>query len=365
MIPLRNMITFVIILLLFNIYICALPTTQPTIQPTTEPTREDLFLESLKLLVDNDTDVLDEKSLFHPEKDVHFWLYTRYNYENYTVLNLGNVSSIKNSNFNFSLPTKLLVHGWLSSGSTFFAADLKDAYLNAHDVNVINVDWPAFNLYTLARLAVKPVALVVAKFIDFLIKDVKVDESSIHLLGHSLGAHVAGIAGKNLKSKSLPWITGFDPALPLFTDEITSRLDSSDADFVDIIHTSGGFLGIYESIGHVDFYPNGGTPIQPGCGFDIGICSHCRSYEYYIDALENPIPFLAVPCDSFTNFKNGHCCSGIVEMGPNVNKEIRGKYYLFTSDSTPFALGKRSIVDPCWATSSTTSSFSGSTASPT
>ena len=45
-------------------------------------------------------------------------------------------------------------------------------------------------------------------------------------------------------------------------------LDITDADFVDIIHTNGGndddHMAIFETIGHVDFYPNGGQD-QPGC----------------------------------------------------------------------------------------------------
>lgn len=36
------------------------------------------------------------------------------------------------------------------------------------------------------------------------------------------------------------------------------RLDSSDAHFVDVIHSCAGILGIKESIGHIDFYPNNG-----------------------------------------------------------------------------------------------------------
>jgi len=65
-------------------------------------------------------------------------------------------------------------------------------------------------------------------------------------------------------------LSGLDPAEPHFskTDPIV-RLDPTDADFVDVIHTdagpflSGG-LGIFEPVGHVDFYPNGGIE-QPGC----------------------------------------------------------------------------------------------------
>lgn len=43
------------------------------------------------------------------------------------------------------------------------------------------------------------------------------------------------------------------------------RLDTSDADFVDIIHTCGGIYGYKNSHGHADFYPNSGKPAQPGC----------------------------------------------------------------------------------------------------
>ncbi len=41
------------------------------------------------------------------------------------------------------------------------------------------------------------------------------------------------------------------------------RLDTNDAQFVDIIHSCAGVLGIKNSIGHIDFYPNNGEAIQP------------------------------------------------------------------------------------------------------
>lgn len=44
-----------------------------------------------------------------------------------------------------------------------------------------------------------------------------------------------------------------------------AKLDPSDADFVDVIHTCSGVLGFEAPIGTVDFYPNNGTPPQPGC----------------------------------------------------------------------------------------------------
>ncbi len=110
-------------------------------------------------------------------------------------------------------------------------------------------------------------------------------------MGHSLGAHVVGaagaavtlgriprITGKRLHSQeirvqvyiNLSWFLGLDPAGPWFPlNETDTRLDISDGEFVDIIHTDGGDLtgnelGMLEPIGHIDFYPNGGA-IQPGC----------------------------------------------------------------------------------------------------
>lgn len=43
------------------------------------------------------------------------------------------------------------------------------------------------------------------------------------------------------------------------------HLTAADAMFVDVIHTDGGNFGFPNPLGHVDFYPNGGKPIQPGC----------------------------------------------------------------------------------------------------
>lgn len=64
------------------------------------------------------------------------------------------------------------------------------------------------------------------------------------------------------------FISGLDPARPLFEVPIMApeyRLDKSDAEFVDIIHTCGGVYGYEQSYGHADFYPNNGYPMQPGC----------------------------------------------------------------------------------------------------
>lgn len=58
--------------------------------------------------------------------------------------------------------------------------------------------------------------------------------------------------------ESLPRITGLDPARPCFNEgEYLSGLQRGDARFVDVIHTNPGVLGVKESVGDIDFYPNG------------------------------------------------------------------------------------------------------------
>jgi hypothetical protein len=111
--------------------------------------------------------------------------------------------------------------------------------------------------------------------------------AQFHIIGHSLGAHTAGFAGARVPG--LGRITGLDPADPCFDKSSPSgRLDSSDADFVDVIHTNGKYTdgmsflvitgsGMSAACGDVDFYPNGGL-FQPGCTELLG-CSHNRAVQ--------------------------------------------------------------------------------------
>ena len=65
-------------------------------------------------------------------------------------------------------------------------------------------------------------------------------------------------------------LLALDPASPYFENKhVDRRVDPSDADFVDVIHTDGrtviinGF-GTVQPMGHIDFFPNGGYH-QVGC----------------------------------------------------------------------------------------------------
>lgn len=98
---------------------------------------------------------------------------------------------------------------------------------------------------------------------------------TFHVVGHSLGSHVAGYAGRTViragfRKYILPRITSLDPAGPLWYVLPLNKvpLGPNDAAFVDIIHTDNGKFGGTRSTGHVDFYPNGGRSPQPSCSSD-------------------------------------------------------------------------------------------------
>ncbi|KAG8231253.1 hypothetical protein J437_LFUL005927 [Ladona fulva] len=174
-------------------------------------------------------------------------------------------------------------------------------------MNIILVDWHVLSAgpwYPWAVLNVPVVGRYLAYFIDSLARridqkgygDVEYDNEiirrkrlssssseffqNLHVVGFSLGAHVAGVAGYHVTEGRIGRITGIEPAYPMVNLLATNaeRLDSSDAEFVDVIHTCSGSYGVPEPVGHVDFYPNGGEAIQPGCENVIAKCEQSPRY---------------------------------------------------------------------------------------
>ena len=102
---------------------------------------------------------------------------------------------------------------------------------------------------------------------------------NVHVLGVSLGGQVAGFVGYFTHGQ-IGRITGMDPSGPLFhIVDARDRLDKSDAQFVDIIHTAGRWVGNDDIQGHIDFFPNSGRSPQPGCVDKESVdltCSHLK-----------------------------------------------------------------------------------------
>ncbi|XP_050520695.1 lipase member H-B-like isoform X1 [Daktulosphaira vitifoliae] len=246
-------------------------------------------------------------------------------------------------------PLKIITHGWLatSENSTGVFA-IKTAYVNTTKYNVISVDWSAVGgnvVYPIPAYLTTRVGGVIAKLLENLVQLEYIKPTNIHLIGHSLGAHVSGACGAAFTLGKIGRITGLDPAGPGFEyGQIRpNRLDKTDALFVDVLHTAGGVAGFYKSIGHADFYPNGGSPPQPGCYeglsemLKIAGCSHARSHQLYADSIYHMNSMIATQCSSWSYYESGGCNNNTKSfLGHSASTSAFGNFYLKTKSSAPF-----------------------------
>ncbi|CAL4085513.1 unnamed protein product, partial [Meganyctiphanes norvegica] len=195
--------------------------------------------------------------------------------------------------------------------------DMVQAFHSYGDINVITVDWSggSLALYGQAVANTRVVGLEVAYLVNLLQSVYNVSLANVHIIGHSLGAHISGYAGERIPG--LGRITGLDPAYLYFQNmDPVVRLDSSDANFVDVIHSDAVTIlssvltigyGMEQPVGHIDFYPNNGQN-QPGCSVGAAqSCDHIRAPKLFTDSILSLCPYTAFQCDSFEKYEEGLC----------------------------------------------------------
>ena len=273
---------------------------------------------------------------------VTYYLYTNLNPKKGQKITASG-KSIDASNFNPANPTRFVIHGWTQSYTASMNKEIRDAWLSVSDYNVIVVDWARARSvdYATSVLAVPKVGKKVASLIDFLVTNYNMPLDTLYVIGHSLGAHVAGYTGKNVKTGQVHTIIGLDPALPLFSyDKPKKRLYVTDAFYVETIQTNGGELGFLKPVGKGSFYPNGGKS-QPGCPLDIaGICAHARSCTYYAEAVAQD-NFATVKCGNYKDAVAKDCGAtySSVRMGADKNSYmVAGDFYVPVNKKAPFGV---------------------------
>ncbi|KAI4482805.1 hypothetical protein M0804_008658 [Polistes exclamans] len=219
--------------------------------------------------------------------------------------NLTSYQPFKNAQI--SRPIIFLVHGFLSTPNDTILYNLASALIKQDDRLVISIDWKdgactggtSIIEYITYPKAVKNTRLVgksIAEFTKILVNKYKVSMSNIQAIGHSLGAHVVGFAGKNVQKLNLgkySEIIGLDPAGPLFRlNECPNRICKTDAEYVQILHTSE-IKGTTTQLGTIDFYINYGKS-QPGCGINES-CSHARAVEYLTECVKRECCLIGTP----------------------------------------------------------------------
>lgn len=145
---------------------------------------------------------------FNAEKDVRFLLFTRSNPTGGQRLDFRELNSLRNSNYNATFPTCVLIHGFQSDEKSDINILVTAAYLRHSENNVIvgkfnvlnlkqtylffklSVDWSVGSKtinYLTAKNRVKDVGSLLAQQLDFLHEAQALNFSRLILAGHSLG----------------------------------------------------------------------------------------------------------------------------------------------------------------------------------
>ncbi|XP_050081040.1 pancreatic lipase-related protein 2-like [Anopheles maculipalpis] len=276
---------------------------------------------------------LERGKRFDAEASTRFMLWTQNSTaEAQEELKFNDLAALRNSSFDPRNPTRILIHGWLNDYTSSAVRGLSSAYVAKGAYNVIGIDWSAgaMNiLYPIAQMRVGAVADAIAKQIAVL-RAAGQHPSQIVLVGHSLGAHVAGLTGKHFQTApKLAAIIALDPAGPFFSaDNTAKRVDALDAEYVEVIHTNKGWYGHSHALGQADFYPNGGKS-QPGC--ITNACNHHKAVEYFRQSLTSGEPmYVGKRCeaDAVSNKCDGDRAVMGGDLSDSYKAKMSGLFYL-------------------------------------
>ncbi|XP_017587008.1 lipase member I isoform X2 [Corvus cornix cornix] len=275
------------------------------------------------------TDLNIGNALSGTELHVQLLLYTRENQNCSERLIEHNVTA--SEYLNTTKKIVFVIHGFRPTGSPpAWLGDMKKLLLSSEDINLIIVDWnrgaTTVNYITAVENCRK-VAEILKNYVDQMLVD-GASLDSVYMIGVSLGAHIAGFVGQKYNGK-LGRITGLDPAGPSFTGEPPEqRLDPTDAQFVDVIHSDTDGLHYFK-------------------------CDHQRSVFLFLSSLKTKCDIITYPCDSYLDYKRGKCvdCDAFQPMSCPVLgyhadrwKKLLIPYssptkaYFDTSDQDPFCM---------------------------
>lgn len=213
-------------------------------------------------------------------------------------------------------------------------------------------DWAALNTDTIGR------------YLALALLQLPTDYATqrVHLLGHSLGAQIAGSTGRYFKQFTdgslLPRVTGVDPANPCFYEgKSIPGLKAGDAQYVDIIHSNPTELGTAGQTGDADFFVEGLKPNKKGCTDRfLGSptpCSHQRALDYLVESAypNNTANFRGSNCQRYDNLYSNNGCSSSKTAIMGLGANSHGLFYVDVNVKEPY--GKEASRESFTSASST------------
>eukprot|EP00064_Thunnus_orientalis_P010797 superscaffoldBa00001498_g10824 len=205
-------------------------------------------------------------------------------------LKTGEKECLEECGFNATAKTIFIIHGWTMSGmfESWMHKLVSAVMQRENEANVVIVDWlsMAQQLYPDAVNYTHTVGLDIAAMLNWLQDERQLPLENVHLIGYSLGAHVAGYAGT-------------------FVEGTIGRI----TDFMEVMK-----------------------------------CEHERAVHLFVDSLMNKDHMsFAFQCTGPDRFKKGIClscrknrCNNIGYNARKMRKRRNSKMYLKTRADTPF-----------------------------
>jgi len=193
-----------------------------------------------------------------------------------------------NRAFDSTQSTYVITHGFLdNSGAPWVQQMIQNLEFQDPNANIIAVNWSSGTSVLDYATAVNNTDDVGNTIAQFLV-NMGANPNTTQLIGHSLGAHISGIAGDRydfLTGRAIDTIVGLDPAGPDFEPLLffsgkpeSQRLDASDARRVVAFHTSSTY-GYDPALADLDLYVNWDRWLQPGESDFSG--NHSYAYKLY------------------------------------------------------------------------------------
>lgn len=139
-------------------------------------------------------DVEEVNPTFDAYSQVRILLTTRENLNIPVRLNFRDLNSIRQSPFNPSKPTRVLVHGWFEDEESDIKVETSRELLALYDFNILFIDWSEGSrtiTYVQARNRVRPVGQFLGSYLDFLSENGLIDYTQLTVVGFSLGGENA------------------------------------------------------------------------------------------------------------------------------------------------------------------------------
>merc|ERR1712136_144923 len=118
------------------------------------------------------------------------------------------LTSIEAANVDLDSPIVFIVHGFVTSDTSDWILGMRDAFLRFHGTNVVRVGWntspPNYQMAVAdARVVGGEIGLLITRLASSLpLEKVEAFLRRVHIIGHSLGAHIASYAANFAEKKT-------------------------------------------------------------------------------------------------------------------------------------------------------------------